>query len=72
MRKNNKKIVNYDREADVLAFYLGSGKEEEFVELAPGIAAEFDPRGNLIGVEILNASKVLKPFLKSLQAKVPA
>jgi len=47
--------VFYDEKEDVL--YLGKeGQEEEVVELAPGINVEFDDSGELIGVELFNAS----------------
>lgn len=69
MKQNNKQAVHYDKEADVLAFYLSRGAEEAFVEIAPNVMAEFDKKGKLIGIEILNASKVLKPMLKSLNKK---
>ena len=41
-------------------------KIEEFVEIAPGINVELDDRGQVIGIEILNASKCLKPIAKPL------
>ena len=49
-----------------------SGIEEEFAEIAPGVSVELDKRGNVIGVEILNASKVLRPVMKLLQKQVSA
>lgn len=52
------KII-YDKEADVLAVYMSRGNEEEYREIAPGIAVELDKRGQVIGIEILNAMKVL-------------
>ncbi len=42
------------------------GKEEEFVEIAPGINIEFNKSGEIIGIKILNASRFLKPIAKSL------
>ncbi len=64
--KNPKEIVHYDAKSDVL--YLGAkkGLEEEYVEVAPGIGIELDDRGKVIGVEILNASRVMKPVAKRL------
>ena len=59
-----KKMVHYDKKSDVLYFGVQKGVEEEFVEVAPGISAEFDARKNLIGIEVLNASKILRPVLK--------
>ena len=63
---NNKPIVNYDPKADVLYIVARKGKEEEFVEIAPGINAELDENGKVIGIEILNASNFLKPIAKPL------
>ena len=62
-------IVNYDAQSDVL--YLGAkmGAEEEQVEIAPGISAELDASGKVIGVEVLNASRVFKGVSKLLQSK---
>lgn len=71
-KSNGKKVVNYDAEADVLAVYIGKGREEEFVEIAPNISVELDKRGSVIGFEILNASKILKPLLKASSRRVPA
>lgn len=64
--QRQKKIVNYDAKSDVL--YLGAkrGVEEEYREIAPGIGVELDERGQVIGIEILNASRVIKPVSKSL------
>lgn len=70
--KKNKNIVNYDAREDVLYLGVKSGVEEEFAEIAPGISVELDQRGNVIGVEILNASKILKPVMKPLQKQISA
>ena len=75
MAKQKKQLVHYDPEADVLALYAGKGREEEFVEIAPNISVELDKAGSVIGVEIINASKVLMPFLRVLKKRqfvVPA
>jgi len=56
--KNSKKIINYDPKSDVLYMGVKKGIEEEFVEIFPGINVELDQRGQVIGVEILNASKI--------------
>ena len=42
------------------------GKGEEFVEIAPGLNAELDENGRVIGIEILNASNFLKSVAKPL------
>ncbi len=68
--KNSKKIIHYDQHSDVL--YLGAQKgiEEEFIEIAPGIVAELDADKNIIGVEVLNASKIFKSVLKPMEQQV--
>lgn len=68
----SKQIINYDSEADVLAVYIKKGKEESFREVAPNISVELDKKGDVIGIEILNASKVLRPMLKSAKKYLPA
>lgn len=74
MEKNMKhfqadNIVNYDAQSDVL--YLGAkpGIEEEQIEIAPGISAELDASGKVIGIEVLNASRVFKGVTKDLVSK---
>lgn len=62
--RNPKKIANYDAASDVLYFGVHSGREEEFVEIAPGINVELDENGKVVGVEVFNASKVLKPAFR--------
>jgi len=63
---NKKPIINYDSKSDILYIVAKKGKEEEFVEIAPGINVELDDRGQVIGIEILNAPKYLKPIAKPL------
>ena len=61
-----KQKISYDKKADVLYFFLKEGSEEQYKEIAPGVGLELDKKGDLLGVEILNASKVLgaKPKIK--------
>ncbi len=70
--KNSKsqKIINYDPKSDVLYMGLKRGIEEKFVEVSPGINVELDENGQVIGIEILNASKVLKPVIRSFQKQI--
>jgi uncharacterized protein YuzE len=70
--KSSKPIINYDSKADVLYILASEGKEEEFVELGQGINVELDQNRKVIGIEILNASKIIKPVLLDLQKKVVA
>ncbi|MBI2118441.1 MAG: DUF2283 domain-containing protein [Elusimicrobia bacterium] len=70
--KKNKKIplVNYDPKVDILYIATKGGSEEGFVEVAPGVQVELDSKKQVIGIEILNASRFLKPILKPLEQKV--
>ena len=65
-QKKSKPLVRYDRSSDVLYIATRKGIEEEFIEVAPGVNVELDAKGNVVGVEILKASRTLKGFLKSL------
>ena len=64
--KKNKKIY-YDKEADILWFLVKSGPEVEYKEIAPGVSVELGKKGELLGIEVLNASKVIKPLLEGKQ-----
>lgn len=58
MKKTKQKIY-YDKESDVLWMFIKSGIEEKHQEVAPGISIELSKNGELLGIEILNAAKVL-------------
>jgi len=58
-------------EDDVLYLTLSDEPEAGSVELSPNITAELNAKGELIGVEILNASAFLRDtILESVQAKM--
>jgi uncharacterized protein YuzE len=63
---SKKSQIVYDYESDVLYIVAKKAVEEEFIEVAPGINVELDDRGQVIGIEILNASKCLKTVAKPL------
>lgn len=58
MKKAKEKIY-YDKKTDVLWLFVKSGVEEEHREVVPGVSVELSKNGELLGIEILNASKVL-------------
>jgi len=62
--------VSYDEKADVLYILGQEGSMEEFVELIPGVQVELNEEGQVIGIEILNASKILEPLLEGLKVRV--
>lgn len=49
--------VTYDPEVDVLRILLHSGPVEESDESKPGVILDYDKSGNVVGMEILDASK---------------
>jgi uncharacterized protein YuzE len=60
--------IHYDPETDVL-YIAKEGEENETVEIHPGISLELDGKGELIGIEILNASRMLKDVIKPLEKR---
>lgn len=54
-----KSKIHYDRKSDALWILIKDGPEEEYKEIAPGINVELGKNGELLGIEVLNASKVL-------------
>jgi len=61
-----KPIVRYDNKVDALYIVAKKGIEEEFVEVAPGVNVELNDQGDVIGIEILNASKILRAVFRSV------
>jgi uncharacterized protein YuzE len=49
--------VKYDQEVDVLTIEFSSVPVEESDEDKPGIILDYDKDSNIVGIEILNASK---------------
>ncbi|MGQ9722994.1 MAG: DUF2283 domain-containing protein [Candidatus Jordarchaeum sp.] len=59
---NEKKIprVLYDKESDILYVVVAEGEEEGFIELTPNINLEIGEKGKIIGIEIINAMKLME------------
>jgi uncharacterized protein YuzE len=49
--------VTYDPEVDVLRIVLSNSPIEESDEDKPGVILDYDKEGNIVGLEILDASK---------------
>jgi len=49
--------VQYDQEVDVLSIVLSENPIEESDEDKPGVILDYDIDGNVVSLEILNASK---------------
>lgn len=57
---------HYDEKSDSLFICLREGEEDRFEEVVPGINIEFDKENEIIGVEILKASRFTDKFKKTL------
>jgi len=67
----NKLRMMYFEDDDVLHLVLSDEPETGSVELNPDITAELNAKGELIGIEILNASTFIRDaILESVQAKM--
>ena len=49
--------VTYDPETDVLRIVFTHGRIEESDEDKPGIILDYDDKGNVVGIEVLDASQ---------------
>ncbi|MDI6794924.1 MAG: DUF2283 domain-containing protein [bacterium] len=67
----NKPHMAYFENDDVLHLSISDDPENRSVELSPDITVEFNDKGELIGIEILNASAFIRDsILESVQAKM--
>jgi uncharacterized protein YuzE len=48
--------ISYDPEVDVLSVLFNDSPIEESDEERPGLILDFDAEGNVVGIEVLNAS----------------
>jgi len=63
--------MKYFPAEDILHIAIQPGAESGSVEISPNITAELNADGELIGVEILEASKYIRDgILESVQAKL--
>lgn len=56
--------INYDAKSDVFYVILKEGYEEKHEEISPGVYVERDKKGEILGLEILNASENIGRFFK--------
>jgi uncharacterized protein YuzE len=63
--------VHYDLKQDIL-YLAKEGEEAEVVELSPGVNAELDENGKLIGLEVFKASTLFKDVLKLMEKRLHA
>ncbi|OQY54161.1 MAG: DNA polymerase III subunit alpha [Desulfobacteraceae bacterium 4572_88] len=68
---NNKSEMRYFKDDDILHFVISDEKETGSVEITPNITAEINGDGELIGIEILNASAFVRDYIMEMaQAKI--
>lgn len=66
----NTKLAYFEKE-DVLHLAISDEPEGGSIEISPNITAELNDKGELIGIEILNASAFIRDaILESVQAKM--
>ena len=67
----NKGRMTYFEKDDILHLAISDESETGSVEVSPDITAEMNAAGELIGIEILNASRFLRDtMLDSVQARM--
>jgi len=50
-------LIKYDKEVDVVYIQFSEKKVFESDEDKPGIILDYDDEGNIVGIEVLEASK---------------
>lgn len=67
----NKPRMAYFQDADVLHLAISEEPEAASVEISPNVTAELNEKGDLIGIEILDASTFVRDsILESTQARM--
>ena len=67
---SNTRIVYFEKN-DILHLSVSDESEAGSIKLSPDITAEFNEQGDLIGIEIINASSFIRDsILESAQAKL--
>jgi uncharacterized protein YuzE len=65
------KTMQYFPDQDILHVLIREGDEVGSVELSPNITAELDQNGEIIGIEIIDATAYLRDnILESAQARL--
>lgn len=71
MYKESKSRMAYFPQDDVLHLAISNEPEARSIELSPNVTVELNDKGELIGIEILNASTFLRDIiLESVQGRM--
>ena len=49
--------IKYDKETDIMYIRFSDSEIEESFEEKPGVIIDYDKNGNVVAIELLNASK---------------
>jgi len=67
----NKTKMTYFKDEDILHIVISNENEASSVELSPNVTAELNENGELIGIEILDASSFIRDsILEAAQSKI--
>ncbi len=70
MHKLRMRMAYFEAE-DILHLTIAGGPEAQSVELSPDVTVEMDAQGQILGVEILNASRFLRDsIMDSIQGRM--
>ena len=61
---------SYDPEVDAIAIQWSTTPIAESDEVEQGIILDYDDQGNVLGIEILNASKKIQNFPQSVTTTI--
>lgn len=63
--------MTYFKDEDILHLLISEGQEARSIEVAPNVTVELDEAGEMIGIEIINASHFLRDtILDTVQGKL--
>ena len=60
--------IEYDANADILRVLFTDAAIEESDEIQPGVIADYDTQGNMVGIEVLDASKKINTRVEMIPA----
>lgn len=63
--------MRYFEEEDIIHILIKPGNEARSVEMSPNITVELDENGDIIGIEIQNATRFIRDgLMESIQARI--
>jgi uncharacterized protein YuzE len=62
--------LNYDNKVDALSIRFNANSYAESDEISDGVIFDYDKKGKIVGIEILNASKILPREVKNISSSI--